>query len=26
VFAGKPDLLESCDWFTGWFGAADNPA
>jgi len=26
VFANKPELLESCDWFTGWFGAPDNPA
>lgn len=26
VFAGKPDLLASCNWFTGWFGAPDNPA
>ena len=25
VFAGKPDLIAGCSWFTGWFGAADNP-
>ena len=25
VFASKPDLLTGCEWFTGWFGAADNP-
>jgi hypothetical protein len=25
VFANKPDLLVGCEWFTGWFGAADNP-
>jgi hypothetical protein len=25
VFAGKPDLQAGCDWFLGWFGAADNP-
>jgi hypothetical protein len=25
VFAGKPDLLAGCNWFLGWFGAADNP-
>ncbi len=25
VFAGKQDLLDGCDWFLGWFGAADNP-
>lgn len=26
VFAGKPDLMEGCDWFLNWFGAADNPS
>jgi hypothetical protein len=26
VFANKPDLLKGCEWFTGWFGAPDNPA
>lgn len=26
VFGTKPDLLASCNWFTGWFGAPDNPA
>ncbi len=26
VFAGKPDLLTSCNWFVDWFGAPDNPA
>jgi hypothetical protein len=26
VFASKPDLLTSCTWFVGWFGAPDNPA
>jgi hypothetical protein len=25
IFAGKPDLLAGCDWFLGWFNAADNP-
>ena len=25
VFAGKPDLIAGCSWFTGWFAAADNP-
>ena len=25
VFAGKQDLLDGCDWFLGWFAAADNP-
>jgi hypothetical protein len=25
VFAGKPDLMEGCDWFLNWFNAADNP-
>jgi hypothetical protein len=25
VFAGKPDLLAGCNWFLGWFTAADNP-
>jgi hypothetical protein len=26
VFAGKQDLLDGCDWFLGWFSAADNPS
>jgi hypothetical protein len=25
VFAGKPDLMAGCDWFLGWYSAADNP-
>jgi len=25
VFGNKPDLLAGCNWFLGWFGAADNP-
>ena len=25
VFAGKPDLIAGCSWFTGWYAAADNP-
>src|SRR6185436_6107338 len=25
VFANKPDLMAGCNWFLGWFGAADNP-
>ena len=25
LFGNKPDLLAGCDWFLGWFGAADNP-
>jgi hypothetical protein len=25
VFANKPELLVGCEWFTDWFGAADNP-
>jgi hypothetical protein len=25
AFSGKPDLLAGCDWFVGWFNAADNP-
>jgi hypothetical protein len=25
VFAGKPDLIAGCAWFTGWYAAADNP-
>jgi hypothetical protein len=25
VFSGKPDLQAGCDWFLGWFNAADNP-
>ena len=26
VFANKPELRTGCEWFTGWFGAPDNPA
>jgi hypothetical protein len=26
IFATKPDLLASCNWFTTWFDAPDNPA
>jgi hypothetical protein len=26
IFATKPTLKAGCDWFTGWFNAADNPA
>jgi hypothetical protein len=26
LFAGKPDLQAGCDWFLGWFNAADNPS
>ena len=25
IFASKPDLLAGCNWFLGWFNAADNP-
>jgi hypothetical protein len=25
IFGNKPDLLDGCNWFLGWFGAADNP-
>lgn len=25
VFGDKPDLMEGCDWFLGWFNGADNP-
>jgi len=25
IFANKPELMEGCDWFLGWFNAADNP-
>src|SRR4029077_1243256 len=25
IFANKPDLLAGCNWFLGWFNAADNP-
>jgi len=25
IFGDKPDLLAGCNWFLGWFGAADNP-
>jgi hypothetical protein len=26
LFSGKPILKAGCDWYTGWFNAADNPA
>jgi hypothetical protein len=26
VFSSKPLLKAGCDWFAGWFNAADNPA
>jgi hypothetical protein len=25
VFGSKPALKAGCDWFTGWYGSADNP-
>ena len=25
IFANKPELLAGCQWFLGWYGAADNP-
>jgi hypothetical protein len=25
AFSGKPELLAGCNWFLGWFKAADNP-
>jgi hypothetical protein len=25
AFGDKPDLLAGCNWFLGWFNAADNP-
>lgn len=25
LFANKPELLAGCNWFLGWFNAADNP-
>ena len=25
IFSGKQDLLDGCNWFLGWFAAADNP-
>jgi len=25
IFGNKPELLAGCNWFLGWFGAADNP-
>ena len=25
IFGNKPELLAGCDWFLGWFNAADNP-
>jgi hypothetical protein len=26
LFAGKPDLMAGCTWFTGWFETANNPS
>ncbi len=26
VFGSKPALLAGCNWFTGWYSSADNPA
>jgi hypothetical protein len=25
IFANKPGLMAGCEWFLGWFAAADNP-
>ena len=25
VFGTRPDLMRGCEWFLGWFNAADNP-
>jgi hypothetical protein len=25
IFADKPDLMAGCEWFLGWYQAADNP-
>jgi hypothetical protein len=25
IFGDKPDLMAGCEWFLGWFNAADNP-
>jgi hypothetical protein len=25
AFSNKPELMAGCEWFIGWFGAADNP-
>jgi hypothetical protein len=25
IFGDKPDLMDGCEWFLGWFQAADNP-
>ena len=25
IFGNKPELMAGCDWFLGWFAAADNP-
>jgi len=25
IFNGKPELMAGCEWFLGWFNAADNP-
>ena len=26
VFANRPDLMQGCNWFLGWFNGADNPS
>jgi len=25
AFSDKPDLMDGCNWFLGWFGASNNP-
>ena len=25
AFSNKPELMAGCEWYIGWFGAADNP-
>ena len=25
IFGNKPELMAGCEWFLGWFNAADNP-